>query len=134
MVHAELSQIGEFVAIFPGHAVGPVQIPKASDAAAPTARIALETSSSASARSQSKPHVDRSFRIEGALKGKASGLSAAQANKMLALCKSGGVNRAIAYIVAIGAIYRLYASPTTILILKLKDTAPRWVRYGCAWL
>ena len=59
MVHAELSQIWEFVAILPRHAVGPVQ---QSDAAAPTARIALETSSCASARSQSKPHVDRSYR------------------------------------------------------------------------
>ena len=59
LVHAELSQIWEFVAIFPRHAVGPVQ---QSDAAAPTARIALETSSCASARSQSKPHVDRSYR------------------------------------------------------------------------
>ena len=48
LVHAELAQIWEFVAIFPRHAVGPVQ---QSDAAAPTARIALETSSCASARS-----------------------------------------------------------------------------------
>ena len=59
LVHAELSQIWEFVAIFPRHAVGPVQ---QSDAAAPTARIALETSSCASARSQSKPHVDWLYR------------------------------------------------------------------------
>ena len=40
-------KIWEFVAMFPRHAVGPVQ---QSDAAAPTARIALETSSCASAR------------------------------------------------------------------------------------
>ena len=58
LVHAELAKIWEFVAIFPRHAVGPVQ---QSDAAAPTARIALETSSCASARSPSKPRVDRSY-------------------------------------------------------------------------